>query len=63
MCHAILKVRYRGSDAAFIEVESADQLDAKLDDVKNRPEVQSVSIYGLKSTHKLIAAWKVDSHE
>lgn len=64
MCHAILKISYRSTaQPAYLEVEQAEQLEEKLDEVRNRPEVQSITVFNRHASHKLVPTWTVDTHE
>ncbi|HWG89140.1 MAG TPA: hypothetical protein VN679_15250 [Candidatus Acidoferrales bacterium] len=64
MCYAVLKVSYRNSASpTYLEVEQKDQLDSKLDEVKNRAEVQSVAVFNHDVTHRLVPTWQVATHE
>ena len=65
MCYAILKVRYRSATErnAFTEVELERDLESKIEELKARPEVASVTVFKGVETHSLVQEWRTVAHE
>lgn len=65
MCYAILRTKYRASaeKATYHEVDTKDQLESKLDELKARPEIQAVTVFIGDVTHRQVTEWRVEDVE
>lgn len=61
MCYAVLKLKYisAAEPSQFLEVENEHDLPPKMDELKARPGVQSITIFPRGATHRLVTEWRV----
>lgn len=57
MCHALLRVRYRGNDAQLSTVETAEDLERRLEDLRGNEQVIAISVYAIVSRLERTTVW------